>query len=286
MSQEALIVIDYGKREVSFTAAADEAERLALRRSVVIGSVANADQQAVAVAAQQEVAGAIKLFESAYRACKDPLWELCKKLDNLFKEKKNDLSNEQLRLAKLVGDFQTLEEAKVRAAEAARKLDEERIERERQAEARRIQEEAAAVQRKLDAEAARIAALARDAKNTETSKAAEAAAADLKRQQELATAKSHEELERINDDASRAAANLPVYVAPRAQGQVVGTKWNFEVTDIWTLARMHQACVKIEPRRSEILSLLEGGHSVAGIRAWQETKSTVRASKSPLAIEV
>lgn len=286
MSQEALIVIDYGKREVAFTAAADEAERLALRRAVVIGSVVNADQQSVAVAAQQEVGAAIKLFESAYRACKDPLWDLCKKLDNLFKEKKNDLSNEQMRLAKLVGDFQSLEEAKVRAAEAARRLEEERIERERRAEEQRIREEAAAAQRKLDAEAARVAAMAREAKNAEARKAAEVAAVELKRQQELATSKSHDELDRINDDASRAAASLPVYVAPRAQGQVVGTKWDFEVMDKWTLARMHPTCVDIKPRRSEILSLLEGGHTVAGIRAWQETKSTVRAAKNPLAIEV
>lgn len=286
MSDQSLIIIDYGKREVSFTDRADEAERLALRRSVLIGSVDNADQQNVAVEAQREISAAIKLFESAYRACKDPLWELCKKLDNLFRSKKAELEGEQMRLAKLVGDFQALEQAKVRAAEAARKLEEERIERERLADERRIREDAAAAQRKLDEERRRIEAVAREARNESERKIAEIRALELKRQQELATAKSHDDLGRINDDASRAAANLPVVQAARSEGQVVKQEWLFEVTDLWTLARAHPTCVKIEPRPGEIKSLLAAGAKLSGIRAWQETKSSVRAAKNPLSIEV
>jgi hypothetical protein len=52
-----------------------------------------------------------------------------------------------------------------------------------------------------------------------------------------------------------------------------------DAADVWTLARMHPACVEVRPRRSEILGLLRTGNKLAGVRAFQVVKSTVRTMK-------
>jgi len=48
------------------------------------------------------------------------------------------------------------------------------------------------------------------------------------------------------------------------------------VTDVWLLAKSHPGCVKIEPRISEIKSLLNNGVKVAGVNAVRIQKSGVR----------
>lgn len=48
------------------------------------------------------------------------------------------------------------------------------------------------------------------------------------------------------------------------------------MTDVWLLAKSHPGCVKIEPRISEIKSLLNNGVKVAGVNAVRIQKSGVR----------
>lgn len=52
--------------------------------------------------------------------------------------------------------------------------------------------------------------------------------------------------------------------------------WEVTVTDVWLLAKSHPGCVKIEPRISEIKSLLNNGVKVAGVNAVRIQKSGVR----------
>ena len=99
------------------------------------------------------------------------------------------------------------------------------------------------------------------------------------RQKALSECTSHEKLDAINEEfdiRTREEARAPV--APvRAQGQIAKEDWEFEVRDVWALARAHPNCVKPpEVRRLEVKSLLDAGVKVVGVRAWREIRSSVR----------
>ena len=97
----------------------------------------------------------------------------------------------------------------------------------------------------------------------------------------VACERQREEQERLQADARRQQMELVAAIKPpdRAEGQSVRQDWDFEVVDIWQLARMHPACVEVKARRSEILGLLRTGHTLAGIRAFLVVKSTTRTAK-------
>jgi hypothetical protein len=106
---------------------------------------------------------------------------------------------------------------------------------------------------------------------------------------EMAKAQSHEQLDKIAekfDQKAKDEAPAPTQIQPRrVEGQTVREEWDFEVTDVWALARAHPMCVTVEARRAEIKSLLNAGHKVTGIRSWKVTKAGVRVRTSQ-AIEV
>ena len=108
------------------------------------------------------------------------------------------------------------------------------------------------------------------------------------RQAELAKCQSHEQLDAVNarhdEIARQAEPTAPIVV--RAEGQRVEEVWQFEVNDVWALARAHPGMVKIEPRASEIKAALKAGVKIAGVRGWRETKATVRVPTAPKPIDV
>lgn len=131
MNDQSLIVRDDAKALVTFT---DEAERLresALETAALVGKVTNGDEQAAAVAAQTEIQRIIQLAEKARVACKAPVLEFGRKIDSTAKAFTVELDAEMMRVSKLVGDFQQLEQMKLRAAEQARNEELTRLERER-----------------------------------------------------------------------------------------------------------------------------------------------------------
>jgi hypothetical protein len=141
--------------------------------------------------------------------------------------------------------------------------------------------------RDVDQEFNRISKLVADFQALENAKAraieaqrvAELSRIERETQAAIAQATSHEEIENIRAEADQKAAEKSVELAPpphKLSHQIVGEGWDFEVTDMWTLARAHPSCVNIEPRRAEIKSLLNVGVKVAGVRAWKQTKATVR----------
>lgn len=115
----ALISRDDSRLTVEFTAEALALKAQALERSALIGKVNDASTQEAAVAAQTEIANVLSLAEKARKACKEPILEFGRTIDDRARAFVGELKEEQLRLSKLVGDFQMLEQARVRAEQAA-----------------------------------------------------------------------------------------------------------------------------------------------------------------------
>jgi len=108
--------------------------------------------------------------------------------------------------------------------------------------------------------------------------------ADLerKRQEELAKAKTVEQVDLIDEkfNAVAQAKAAPVPEAPKPAGQVVRTDWEITVQDVYLLAKYHPHCVKITPLNSEIKMLLDEGLQVRGVKAEKVVKAGVRVGKS------
>jgi hypothetical protein len=111
---------------------------------------------------------------------------------------------------------------------------------------------------------------------------------EIERQKEeaLAKASSHEELDRIHEEANRRAAEVPTVEVKKTPGQVVTEDWEFEVTDIHTLYRAHPLCVQLTERRQEIRQLLNAGIIPAGVRAKKIVKSGVRLGRESNVVTV
>ena len=107
--------------------------------------------------------------------------------------------------------------------------------------------------------------------------------ADIERRkfEQLAQAKTVEEVDVIHEriHAEAAAASVPVAAPPRAKGQVVREDWEISVTDIWSLAKAHPSCVHIEPRLVEIKLLLSAGVHPPGVVAKRVQTSGVRIGR-------
>lgn len=127
---QAVIIRDDAQMAVSFSEEAQRLKEQALVVGALVGRVTNATEQMAAVTAQTELQRILKLAEDARKACKAPVLEYGKRIDNAAKAFIAELEEEMLRIAKLVGDFQALELARARAAEQARNA--ELLELERQ----------------------------------------------------------------------------------------------------------------------------------------------------------
>ena len=233
-----------------------------------------------AVSVQSDLATARRFLEKSRKELKAPVIELGKAIDAVAKKEDAELEKEETRVQSLVNDFQTLELAKLRAAENVRRLEEERIEAARQAEMRRIAAEEEATRLKLQAREQEALRAAHLAKNAQEAEAAASLQREIQRQKELADAESLEKQDAINAKFCEAAAALPVVEQHKAEGQRVTEDFEITVTDIWMLARAHPACVKIEPRLSEIKAMLKAGVKVAGITFKKTVSSTTTTRRA------
>lgn len=247
-----LVVVDQRLAAVKFAPQAMEIRRHALAVATMVDQVKSEDDQVCAVDAQRKIREALKTCEDARKAVKEPFLEIGRKIDAAAKEFSIVLKEEEVRIARLLGDYQQEQLEKIRAAERARAEELARIERER-----------LEAERKAQAEAEEKLRAAKDA--AEAERIAKALEAEKQRQIELAA------------QQTEALGKAPEVA--KVDGQIVREVTEFEVTDIWALARAHPACVKIEPLRQQIRELLDLGIKVAGIRTWKETKSSVRMTK-------
>ncbi len=225
-----------GKLTVDFSSEAKAAKERALTQAGYIQQVSKPEENEIAVTVQQNLNDLLKQVETDRKAAKAPFLAYMLDLDTAAKDFVSQVKSELNRVSALVGDFATLEAARVRAAEAATKLELETLEKERQ--------------------------------------------------NALANASDHDDLDAINERFDDEIRSLPVTAPARADGQIIKADWDIEVTDAWLLARMHPACVKIEPRLSAIKELLNLGMELKGIKATKIVNATVRTTKTQKAIEV
>lgn len=190
------------------------------------------------------------LIEKSRKAVKEPVLTIGKDIDTKAKELGDVVTNEEVRLKKLVGDH-ALKVEQERRAEAERLREEqqerERLQREADEKARLEAEEAARLQREADAKAAVVTTEEEDveaqiAADEAARKQAEAAAAERERQR-LAAEQAKE-------------SSLPFGSAPR---EVSGVKFtpDFEVVDLAALYAAHPDLVTLTPKRSEILARIK-----------------------------
>ncbi len=127
----ALIIRDDAQMSVGFTPQALEMKQSALDAAACVFRVASETENALAVTVQMEVHSALKLAEEARKAAKEPVLEFGRRIDDLAKRYKCELEAEEIRLAELVGNYQTAKLAQERAAESLRnsKLNQLEIER-------------------------------------------------------------------------------------------------------------------------------------------------------------
>ena len=110
---------------------------------------------------------------------------------------------------------------------------------------------------------------------------------EREKQQELAKATSHEELDKVQEKFDNRVQQEapPVVFAPKAEGQRVVEEVKFEVFDIAALYASKPGCVKMEPKALEIKALLKAGLQLPGVRSWRETKNAVSTRQTGI-IEV
>lgn len=115
-------------------------------------------------------------------------------------------------------------------------------------------------------------------------------ALERERSAALAAVVTHEEADRVQEEFNqRAASEAPEPITPvRAEGQIVKEDWDFEIRDVWALAKAHPECVKApEPYRSKIKALLDAGIAVVGVKAWRTVNASVTtATKREKAITI
>lgn len=162
MSEQTLIQRNDSALTVSFTSEAVALKDSALALSGVVGRVSNADENQAAVSAQCEIHKVRTLAEKARKSAKEPVLEYGKRIDAAAKAFMAELDEEMLRISKLIGDFQTLEQAKARAAEQLQVQELAKIEREKAEALSKVtsHEQADAIQAHFDEQAQQTAVVA------------------------------------------------------------------------------------------------------------------------------
>lgn len=127
-----LIKRDDAKLAITFTDEAHEMVALAIGNAAMVQKVDSHTTQALAVEAQKDCRRVLKLVEDARKEVKAPVLDFGRAIDDAAKKFVNEVAREELRVAKLIGDFQQAELARARSAEAARLKELQEMERARE----------------------------------------------------------------------------------------------------------------------------------------------------------
>lgn len=129
-----LIIRNDAALTIAFEPSAYEQKMEALEKSALIGRVSSPEEQAEAVESQKTIKALLKQIEDSRVAVKAPVLAFSRTIDDTAKKFCLDLDEELRRLMKLCGDYQTFQEKKRMAEEAAQRKTLEEIERKKQAE--------------------------------------------------------------------------------------------------------------------------------------------------------
>lgn len=266
---------------VSVTPAAESLKDQALESSALVARVTNDEENESAANALKRLKACTREVEKARKAIKEPFLDACRRIDAQAKEFSAELEEEERRVATLAADYATEQTRRMREIEAKRAEEAARIERERLEAERKIREEQEAQARAAKAKADAEAKAARNER--ERIAAAERAKAEQER-----IAKEAEAMQKANSERAMQSleASTPAPVTTKPEGVSARAVWDFEVTDVWTLARLHPGLVTVTPNRREILDVIASGvREIKGLRIFEKTQLTVRTAHSK-AIEV
>jgi hypothetical protein len=132
-ASESLILIDHAGQVVNPT---DKARALideAMSVGALIGSVRNGHENERAANAQLEIKAVQKQIQDAYRAAKDPIVELGRKLDQTFRSLTSELDAEYARIGGLAGQFALAERRRIAAEQVLAKQALDKLEAEKHA---------------------------------------------------------------------------------------------------------------------------------------------------------
>jgi hypothetical protein len=129
--EHSMIVRNDAALTVSFTAEAEALKVQALDIAATIGRVTSVEEQAEAVKAQQSLQGILGQAEKARKACKEPVLDFGRKIDDAAKGFIQELKDEMARISTMVGTFVQFEQKRVQAEEQARNEKLLEIEREK-----------------------------------------------------------------------------------------------------------------------------------------------------------
>lgn len=275
-----LILRDDGALTHSMGPSFSEAREVALNTAAMIGVVKDADTNTKAFEAWRGIKALIAEVEKSRVAAKEPFLEAGRQIDALAKSAVVELKSEEVRVNTLIGNYQQEVQAAARRAEQARQEELRKIEAERLAREEEARREAARAEAARQAELRRIEEEQAKANSAKQRLEFEAAKARIEAQRKADEAAREAEAQRQRELAAQAAMSLaPAKVAPKADGQRVIQVWDFEVTDVWMLARLHPGLVTITPNRAEILrTLAAGARDIKGIRCFEVTKSSGRVA--------
>jgi hypothetical protein len=126
-----LILIDHEAQKVNASAAAAQIIEEALAIGALIGQVRDADENQEAVKAQQALKSVEKQIEEAYRAAKDPIVKLGRRLDETYRALLKDIQPEYGRIGSLAAQYALAEKRRVEAERIAARETLEKLEREK-----------------------------------------------------------------------------------------------------------------------------------------------------------
>lgn len=197
-----------------------EARKLALlAQSKAVTTVTSNDESGDAQYHVRNLAAMRIEVEKSRKAVKEPINRIGKLIDATAANFLAELTDEEARIKRLVGDH---------ANEVAR------LKREKEAEERKAFEAARAAR-----------------------EAAEAAAAAAESSNKISDVIAAKKAERERQEALAARMEASTEVATTRVADGVRFAWDFEVVDIYLLAKQHPDLVRIEPKRADILTELK-----------------------------
>lgn len=131
---QALVLTDHAIRRFGYTETALVRKHFALAGAEIVKSIETANDQQLAVTVQKVLAELINQAKEEVKAAKAPAKSFIAFIDDVSGKFLSELEHERDRLTRLVGDFQALEEARVRAEKQIQNDKLLALERERAAE--------------------------------------------------------------------------------------------------------------------------------------------------------
>lgn len=230
--------------EISLLPAVLTVRDVAVDRARQITAVVTVQDKIAAVEAASELRGIENAYEAGRVLVTTPMRKEVERINDLIWQAKEPVTPERKRLERLVALFDQQERERIAKEEQARQVEIQKLEADRKAKQAELDKATANMATEQDLDLA------------------------IQRERELNTAAAVS-YQRI--------VELPK--GTKVRGSSSGLVAQYEVTDIWALAKARPELVNIEPKMSAIRALVFPGMVVPGLRVWEESRAVVKAGK-------